>query len=97
VVAAMPTREGFGDEVANVKERRRKISVIADDQSSAPCTSVSVCIEDLLSRTDCSRGVSVLRYVEVLNSCPVVSPDLFLSYFHSSSKLTIPVMVRSAC
>jgi hypothetical protein len=36
VVVAMPIREGFSDEVANVKERRRKIPVLADDQNSAP-------------------------------------------------------------
>jgi hypothetical protein len=36
VVVAMPTREGFSDEVANVKERRRKIPVLAEDQASAP-------------------------------------------------------------
>jgi hypothetical protein len=35
-VSAMPTREGFSDEVANVKERRRKIPVLADDQISSP-------------------------------------------------------------
>jgi hypothetical protein len=29
-------REGFSDEVANVKERRRKIPLLADDQTSAP-------------------------------------------------------------
>jgi hypothetical protein len=36
VVVAMPIREGFSDEVANVEERRRKIPVLADDQASAP-------------------------------------------------------------
>jgi hypothetical protein len=36
VEVAMPTREGFSDEVANAKERRRKIPVLADDQTSAP-------------------------------------------------------------
>jgi hypothetical protein len=61
VVVAMPIREGFSDEVANAKERRRKVLVLADDQTSAPSTFVSVCIQDLLSRADCSRGVSVLR------------------------------------
>jgi hypothetical protein len=39
VVVAMPTREGFSDEVSNVKDRRRKNPVLADDQTSAPCTS----------------------------------------------------------
>jgi hypothetical protein len=34
VVVAMPTHEGFIDEVANVKERLRKILVLADDQKS---------------------------------------------------------------
>jgi hypothetical protein len=48
----MPICEGFSDEVASAKERRRKIPVLADDQTSAPWTSVSVCIQDLLSRTD---------------------------------------------
>jgi hypothetical protein len=32
----MVRREGFSDEVANVKERRRKNPVLADDQTSAP-------------------------------------------------------------
>jgi hypothetical protein len=36
-VVAIPIREGFSDEVANAKERRRKIPVLADDQTSAPC------------------------------------------------------------
>jgi hypothetical protein len=36
VVVAMPTRQGFSDVVANVKERRRQILVLADDQTSAP-------------------------------------------------------------
>jgi hypothetical protein len=35
VVVAMPIREGFSDEVANVKERRRKSPVLTDDQTSA--------------------------------------------------------------
>jgi hypothetical protein len=35
VVVAMPILEGFSDEVANVKERRRKITVLADYQTSA--------------------------------------------------------------
>jgi hypothetical protein len=35
VVVAMPIREGFSDEVAKVKEHRRKIPVLADDQTSA--------------------------------------------------------------
>jgi hypothetical protein len=33
---AMPTREGFSDEVANVKERRQKIPALADYQTSLP-------------------------------------------------------------
>jgi hypothetical protein len=36
VVVAMPIREGLSDAVANVKERRRKIPVLAGDQTSAP-------------------------------------------------------------
>jgi hypothetical protein len=32
----MPIREGFSDEVANAKERRRRIPVLADDETSAP-------------------------------------------------------------
>jgi hypothetical protein len=36
VVVAMPTREVFSDEIANAKERRRMIPVLADDQTSAP-------------------------------------------------------------
>jgi hypothetical protein len=35
VVVAIPTREGFSDEVANKKERRRKIPALADDQTSS--------------------------------------------------------------
>jgi hypothetical protein len=35
VDVAMPIREGSGDEVANKKERWRKIPVLADDQTSA--------------------------------------------------------------
>jgi hypothetical protein len=36
LVVAMPIRDGFSDEIADVKERRRKIPVLADDQTSAP-------------------------------------------------------------
>jgi hypothetical protein len=36
VVVAMPIREGFSNEVENVKERRRKIPVLADDQTRLP-------------------------------------------------------------
>jgi hypothetical protein len=97
----MPTREGFSDEVANVKKRRRKNPVLTDDQTGAPLPSVPVCIEDFLSVTDRPQGVSVLRYVEVLNSCSLASLDLFLSYFHSvvslengKSPLTIFLLIR---
>jgi hypothetical protein len=86
VVVAM--KKGFSEEDANAKERWRKIPVLADDQTSAPLTSVSVLIEDLLSRTDRPRSVSVLRYVEVLNSRSVASANLFPPYFRTSSKLT---------
>jgi hypothetical protein len=38
VIAAVLLREGSSDKIANVKKRRRKISVFADDKTSASRT-----------------------------------------------------------
>jgi hypothetical protein len=87
VVVAMPTREGFSDEVANEKERRQKIPVLADDQTVHP-EPRSPYVLRISSAGPIALGVFPFfiksRY---RTACSVVSLDLVLSYFHSSSKI----------